>query len=180
VWGARQLLWLERVAGPASDGMELGAALGCIRSFRAGPPRARGVEALRAALDARLLDPELTARLGAAVATSGTTAAELEAEFLRRFPRGVVLDGKRGAIEAGQGRAARTPLALRRLLDDLARLSAGPGRRGMRARSEDVTVLSRGGEPEMVFVLPEGADVETRGAWRRRVEMASLSASIAG
>jgi hypothetical protein len=99
--------------------------------------------------------------------------ASLRATFARRFPRGVVLDARRGALPAN----VATPRELGFTLGELGALASGirpARRRGLRA-----CVYAPDARAKVVFFAPPDAEAVAFSEFQREVTRASIGATLA-
>jgi hypothetical protein len=181
VWGARHILWFDKAGDSARDQFreQIVTAAGCLSTLRLGPRAENGRAALVRAIEGGILEAGLCRRLRAVEASSPEELAEA---FRRQFPQGVVVDARRGRLAAAGARSGervrQAAMVMRQAMTEMFRAARGPGGRSARDVPGYLSVFSPCGEPEVVFVLPSDVASEDRIAWRRRVEDASLAASM--
>jgi hypothetical protein len=181
VWGARHVLWFETADDGDADACRerIVTAAGCLSTLRFGPQADSGRAALAQAIDNGVFESDLARRLRALEVSS---LKELAQDFHRKFPQGVLVDAHQGRLTAqgaGSGeRVRQSAIVMRQAMTEVFRASRGPGGRAARDAPGYLSVFSPCGEPEMVFVLPPHVASADRVAWRRRVEDASLAASM--
>ena len=182
VWGARHVLWFENAGEGALNNCRerlITTAAGCLSTLRLGPRAESGRAALARAIEDGVLEAGLARRLRAVEMCSPEELAEA---FRRTFPQGVLVDAHRGRLTAAGARSGervrQAAIVMRQAMTEVLRAARGPGGRSARDVPGYLSVFSPCGEPEVVFVLPSDVASADRIAWRRRVEDASLAASM--
>lgn len=175
--GRNQILWFEDAAcGVRTEAEIVLGSAGSLASLTAGNVEPNGAVALRQAVSSGLLGERLCALLEEPL-DPGLLEDGLRAEFVRRFPAGVVLDRGSGWLPR---RMAVSSFQVRRILGEVTRTSEGVARKRRGVQGLDLTIFCPGGEPSLLFFLENEYDADARASWRRLVEAVTLRRSCRG
>lgn len=174
-FGHAQILWFEPGGSSKSLVEVVTAVAACARRIAVTDALDHGALAWEQARGSRLLEPALVELTNPAQTIPGC-AADLSAEFTRRFPQGAIIDEDRRSLP--RKRYPMTPVQVRRLLSDVFRKSIGLSPNRCSIPGIDLTVYCPRGEPELLFVIHSDEPAAERAQWRRLVDSATLLHSL--